>query len=100
MGVQPQRAVVITGQEPLTATMLAAAHVGEPTGAQGEDGGSRRCLASASSERVGGQKMNELKAKATNDLSKLNIIKFVYLNCRIVLVKILTFSYSHSDPKA
>lgn len=44
--------------------------------------------------------MNELKAKATNDLSKLKIIKFVYLNCRIDLVKILTFSYSHSDPKA
>jgi len=38
--------------------------------------------------------MNELKAKATNDLSKLNIIKFVYLNCRIDLVKILTFSFS------
>jgi len=44
--------------------------------------------------------MNELKAKATNDLSKLNLMKFVYLNRRIDLVKILTYSYSHSDPKA
>jgi len=36
--------------------------------------------------------MNELKAKATNDLSKLNLFNFVYLNRGIDLVKILTFS--------
>lgn len=35
--------------------------------------------------------MNELKAKATNDLSKLNL-NFVYLNRGTDLVKILTFS--------
>jgi len=29
--------------------------------------------------------MNELKAKATNDLSKLNLFNFVYLNRRKTL---------------
>jgi len=36
--------------------------------------------------------MNELKAKATNDLSKLSLFNFVFLNRRTDIVKILTFS--------